>query len=735
MLLQESISICKKQEIDLGKDHIDVNTFLGRRAEHPRGTRHVDVIASSESRRKQHASSSMLGLVQELKLDHQQYAEEKAFCSCTSIVLKHLSAEDKQQLIKKSHHINLVPGEELVLEGSSIKWLFIVVSGVYQLFATVLQKEMVFGSINGSGQLLGERDFLRRQHARTLVGEDGNDVKHSITVLADDGCSVVAVPVEDLDEYLAKTDFEADVQQLFDARAALTEIINNGKGHIISLLSEEELEFLVDVGGIVNYDEGDTIHDRPELTECALAIVIEGEVEVKRHSIPSIKQTSSMPELEAEGLARDVTQTLYPGDELCDVVHACQELWRSKSTPAEKYTVVAVERTKIMYFGIENIRPILKINFALRNFMEKVLHDVAHPQGEYYFFFFPWSMSMEWRVYTLGTARRVLQASWNDVQDAEEQVWWNRTAEKSAEQDFAPVLSDSVVTLTFRTSNQAMSAVQHLEKKWSGRFAIAQLAGAQSNYSALVRNILGKIRACVASGRPSKQEAALDEIQDEIAAQGLDYDRDVWRELVRGFATCRPVPISKVIVVLRKLTWDDGLDSDLLLDTVDELCRTGHTRRTAEFLDVYANEKGSEGVPAGAHRSIIMGWIQERDAHMALLSLSSMWSLGIVPDLPLVHLVMALLTYARCVEEAVQVLNEMEACALDEGPSPTKQTFLLLMSGLAMIADSDGIVLLIKRMQQRLQQPPDTISLNFMVEALCIAEQVGRAEETVDRYA
>ena len=726
---QESVLVTKKPVMDLGKDNYDVAGFLGRSPKHLRGSRKVDVVKASQKR-----SRFAFGPSAAQSMD----ATTKAFSACFSIVFKHLTADHRETLMANSYRVSPRAGDELILEGSEIEWLFVVVSGVYQVLSTTFEREMLLGNVRGSGQVLGERDFLMRQHMQSLVSRDCAGFRHSVTVVADDDCSVIAIPVGKLEECLAQTSFAEDIESLLDARAVIHEVISGGptsqgqnraQAPLTSLLNETELHFVVDCAGIAMYEDGESLHDRPELAECVTAIVIEGELEIEQHHVacPSQSRTSDMePEMQeqkAHGESHKNKRLVLAGDELYDVVKACQRI--RNGTLVDTYSVLAVETTKILFIRIEDIIPILTTNYALRKLIKDELQDVTI-QLPYHLYFFPWMRNLEWRVANLGMARRVGQASWNDVEDAEAQVYWNRIAEHMPQDDWHPILSDFHVTVTFCTNSEAMTAVQVLDKKWAGRFARVQIAGAHCGYTVLVQSINDRIRECGAS------EPSLGSIRDELAVQGIRFDRDVWRTLLRGFNSCRPLPIDSALPLLEDLAAQDGLETEFLQETVDEWCKAGLTRSAAKFLDGYQSSiKGGE-ISAKLYLSTVNGWIRERDPQMALASISCMWATGAVPDIDLMHSVIALLIYLQRIAEAEQVLQEMEACAEDEGPCPTKQTYLLVISGLTTIAEGDKIESCIKRMQQRLGVAHDTTSLNFLVEAHCISGAVESARRIVE---
>ncbi len=209
----------------------------------------------------------------------------------------------------------------------------------------------------------------------------------------------------------------------------------------------------------------------------------------------------------------------------------------------------------------------------------------------------------------------------------------------------------------------------------------------------------------------------------------------MWCALLLGFNTCRPLPIDIALPLLQELSARDCLDSEILRQTIDEWCVAGLTRSAAEFLDRYAVEKGDETVSNEAYLSTVYGWIRQKDPHMALASISSMWALGMAPDIDLMHSLIALLIYVQQIGDAVQVLKEMEACSADEGASPTKQTYLLVISGLTMMANGDEISSCIKRMQQYARISPDTTSLNFLVEARCISGAIDEARIVVNKMS
>jgi CRP-like cAMP-binding protein len=492
--VQERIEVTRKPALDLGKDHLDVNAFIGRRPKNLRGSRKVDVVKAAQQPPERSGFPIARSIPKAL------HASDKALSACFSLVFKQLTTEHRDNLMQSSYRVSPRSGDELILEGSDINWLFVVVSGVYQVFSTVLGKEMLLGSISGSGQVLGERDFLLRQHAQALLRQDGKALRHSVTVVADDDCSVVAVPVALLEQCLAETSFEEDLEALLDARATIHQIISRGpacagKAPIASLLTSTELQFVVDCAGIVMYDEGETLHDRPELTECVTAIIIEGELEMERHHTARGDQ-----EVPALALGHDKHQgkhqgkmIMLPGDDLYEVVKACKMI--RSGTLVDSYKVVAVEMTKILYVRMEDIAPILTTNYALRKLIQDGGRDVVL-QAQYHFYFFPWMRNLEWRVFNLGISRRVGQESWNDVEDAELQVYWNRIAEHLPQDDWLPMLSDHDVIVTFFTKEEAVKVVQELDKSWAARFASVRIAGAEGGYGALVRRVTTRIREC-----------------------------------------------------------------------------------------------------------------------------------------------------------------------------------------------------------------------------------------------
>ncbi len=74
------------------------------------------------------------------------------------------------------------------------------------------------------------------------------------------------------------------------------------------------------------YDEGETLHNRPELTGCVTAIVIEGELERERHQTGRGHQEAPTEALEHEKHddKHHGRKPMLPGDKLHEVVKACQ---------------------------------------------------------------------------------------------------------------------------------------------------------------------------------------------------------------------------------------------------------------------------------------------------------------------------------------------------------------------------------------------------------------------------
>ena len=98
-------------------------------------------------------------------------AKEKALQCCESVVLKRLSNEALRQLAQASFVVKALPGQELFVQGDTVKYVFVLVSGVVRLFARfpmemracegLFEDEVIVGPVSGIGQPLGETDFLR----------------------------------------------------------------------------------------------------------------------------------------------------------------------------------------------------------------------------------------------------------------------------------------------------------------------------------------------------------------------------------------------------------------------------------------------------------------------------------------------------------------------------------------------------------------------------------------------
>eukprot|EP00961_Rhodomonas_salina_P068476 919293-Rhodomonas_salina.1 len=111
-----------------------------------------------------------------------------------------------------------------------------------------------------------------------------------------------------------------------------------------------------------------------------------------------------------------------------------------------------------------------------------------------------------------------------------------------------------------------------------------------------------------------------------------------------------------------------------------------------------------------------------------------MWSRNILPEVSLVNKLIALFVDLDQMEEAVQVLTELESAGADEGPEPTKHTYLLVLSGLATLGDGDRVKEMVSRMLSRLQEHNSTMLMNFVVESWCISGRMKKAKKFVSMF-
>jgi len=98
-------------------------------------------------------------------------AKEKALQCCESVVLKRLSKEALVLLARQSFVVKALPGQELFVQGDTVKYLFVLISGVVRVFARfpmemracegLYEDEIIVGPVSGTGQPLGETDYLR----------------------------------------------------------------------------------------------------------------------------------------------------------------------------------------------------------------------------------------------------------------------------------------------------------------------------------------------------------------------------------------------------------------------------------------------------------------------------------------------------------------------------------------------------------------------------------------------
>lgn len=98
-------------------------------------------------------------------------AKEKALQCCESMVLKRLSSDVLILLARQSFIVKALPGQELFVQGDNVKYLFVLISGVVRVFARfpmemracegLYEDEIIVGPVSGTGQPLGETDYLR----------------------------------------------------------------------------------------------------------------------------------------------------------------------------------------------------------------------------------------------------------------------------------------------------------------------------------------------------------------------------------------------------------------------------------------------------------------------------------------------------------------------------------------------------------------------------------------------
>ena len=164
-------------------------------------------------------------------------AKEKALHCCESILFENLSSEQRTELAEHCYVLRVLPGQELMVQDDDVEYVFILVSGVVRIFAKfpmemrgtegLFEDEVIVGAVSGTGQMLGEIDFLRK------IRDPAH--RQTISVSADVHSTVIAVPAEAIVQV-----YEAGGWSTEDAAARLEELETEREG-ICSQLTTSKL--------------------------------------------------------------------------------------------------------------------------------------------------------------------------------------------------------------------------------------------------------------------------------------------------------------------------------------------------------------------------------------------------------------------------------------------------------------------------------------------------------------
>lgn len=183
------------------KQHFDVGNFIGEKAKFERGTNKIpdpaafapelpstdSQIISRNSVRGSvvwtvgHAVSTVDGREAEFEPLHPRVRQKALHC-CESVVFRDLSTTQRYLLAEECFVLRVLPEKELFVQGDDIVYFFILVSGILRVFSRfpvemrgtegLHEDEIIVGPISGTGQVLGELDYLRKikdpSHCHTL---------------------------------------------------------------------------------------------------------------------------------------------------------------------------------------------------------------------------------------------------------------------------------------------------------------------------------------------------------------------------------------------------------------------------------------------------------------------------------------------------------------------------------------------------------------------------------------
>ena len=657
------------------------------------------------------------------------------------------------------------------------------------------------GSVSGTGQILGETDYLR--------GVKDLEHRHAISVSAEGHSVVVAVPVPALNELLGLTrhggeKFHERLVVLAAENEERVEILSQSKwsekSRLTQSMSEEDFRYLADVCGAKTLRAGVDVHDMPEYTESIIAIVLRGQIVLTAEDQTDPNLSKSASQTKPTSKKTILPMNIGQGEVLQECIkEAAAGLQKKDYFGAFKLTAAVEHRrdaigrvvvedglsrmqpygsglhTEVLFVNYEDLRPVFSINFALRKYAEdnNISDTNDFPKSGNVMFLsrlsllqenlndplpeplarMPWSRNQERRLLHLAAAKRRRRDDWRtDLDDsdlaetAEEGTYksipfdplkganapyfWNKTAIPTSTPDFRihdNSLSEMEVSILFSSVPEASTAVRELDTLWSKRFARAKLAGQSTGYQRMICDFLEKLRSCGSDFRTAEQ------VEDDYKSQGVFADASIWREFVVIYNRSIPIQVEKAVGMMQQLLEEGVLDDELeclLCESVHLWCTMGYVH-VAESIVETCQQTGLD-VPRPVYTSILTGWIRLRELEQATNVMHTMQQLGIPPDIMTLNVLLALYVSMGYEEEACSLLDDIQQAAVEgAGDVPSKQSHVIVISGLVRHGDGRRVEAMVRRMLQRTGTPADALCVNLVVETWCIAFDIKQAQKVL----
>jgi pentatricopeptide repeat protein len=661
------------------------------------------------------------------------------------------------------------------------------------------EDEIIVGAVSGTGQLIGEWDYLRKIKDPSLC--------HTTSVSADVPSIVVAVPLSGVNSLLKVSmayisggggEFPQQLDRFEKERLEQIDVMSKKMSELTKSMTEFEIQFLVDVCGSKSYSAGEELHNKPEYVEAVAAVILQGQVQISNvydallagvgvdslETAPSTplrqrppSQTASSKLTCTSPLIRTSSSKSKPEQPVIMVEgEVLQEYMReasSKTSMSTSQVLKAHTKVKILYVNYEDIRPVFSTSFALRRYAEEsdITNQDDFPKaGDVSFVSrysllripppepltrFPWWHNQERRLLNLALAKRHGRDDWRSDLDEKElgerdetgthgstpkdatgataPSYWNKTTLPTATRDYRihdNSLSDMEVSILFTTVIEAHTCVKELDALFYNKFSSAKLAGQSADYQALLSDFIAQVRAC------GSDYLAAEKVERDFQKQGVFADAAISREFVKIYNKSKPVQVDKGAAKLHELLQSAiaGVDSELqhlLCETTHLWCSLGYVQSAEELVSACL-EAGMD-LPRPVYTSVVVGWIRYRNLEKTTSALCKMIDKDVRPDIVTMNLVLTLYISVGFVEDACQILEEIESAVSGGGERPTKATYVIVISGMLRGGDGERVESMVRRMLRQTGEAADALCLNLVVETWCIAGKMKDAQRALER--